>query len=164
MRKDTDAAPPAEARSRLPRGLRPDVLLYVEDDDDNWEVAELRLGKHYAMLRARDAESACRIVRDRRGEIDIILMDIELRGSALNGVELTELLRGNSAPARDSLPPYARDLPVLSKPIIYVTAHGARYSNVRLLLSGADKVIAKPVDFTALQVALSELLLDRTTG
>lgn len=164
MRKDPDAQKPSEARSKLPRGIRPDVLLYVEDDDDNWEVAELRLGKHYAMLRAKDDESACRIVRERRGEIDIILMDIELRGCALNGVELTELLRGNRGPARDSLPAYARDLPVLSKPIIYVTAHGARYTNVRLLLSGADRVIPKPVDFTALQVALSELLLDRTVG
>jgi len=163
MRKDNDALPP-EARSRLPRGLRPEVLLYVEDDDDNWEVAELRLSKHYALLRAHDDESVCRIVRERRGEIDIILMDIELRGSTLNGVELTELLRGNRVPRRDSLPEYARGLPVLSKPIIYVTAHGARYSNVRLLLSGADKVIAKPVDFTALQVALSELLMERTVG
>jgi CheY-like chemotaxis protein len=163
MRKDTDRPPP-EARSRLPRGLRPDVVLYVEDDDDNWDVAELRLGKHYAMLRATNDESACRIVRERRGEIDIILMDIELRGSTLNGVELTELLRGNRLTSRTDLPAYARDLPVLSKPIVYVTAHGARYSNVRLLLSGADKVIPKPVDFTALQVALSELLLERTVG
>jgi CheY-like chemotaxis protein len=164
MRKDTDVPQPAEIRSRLPRGLRPDVLLYVEDDDDNWEVAELRLGKHFAMLRATDDASACRIVRERRGEIDIILMDIELRGSALNGVELTELLRGHCAKPRDTLPEYARDLPVISKPIIYVTAHGARYTNVRLMLSGADRVIPKPVDFTSLQVALSELLLDRTMG
>lgn len=164
MRKDSDRPAAPDARSRLPRGLRPDVLLYVEDDDDNWEVAELRLGKHYAMLRARDDESACRILRERRGEIDIILMDIELRGSSLNGVQLTELLRGNHKAQTDDLPAYARGLPVISKPIIYVTAHNARYSNVRLLLSGADKVIPKPVDFTALQVALSELLLDRTVG
>jgi CheY-like chemotaxis protein len=164
MRKDSDRPPPSDARSRLPRGLRPDVLLYVEDDDDNWEVAELRLGKHYAMLRARDDEGACRILRERRGEIDIILMDIELRGSTLNGVELTELLRGTHKVQRADLPAYARGLPVISKPIIYVTAHNARYSNVRLLLSGADKVIPKPGDFTALQVALSELLLDRTVG
>jgi CheY-like chemotaxis protein len=164
MRRDSDRPARPDARSKLPRGLRPDVVLYVEDDDDNWDVAELRLSKHYAMLRAKDDESACRIVRERRGEIDIILMDIELRGSTLNGVELTELLRGNRLPSRADLPAYAHDLPVLSKPIVYVTAHGARYSNVRLLLSGADKVIAKPVDFTALQVALSELLLERTVG
>lgn len=142
--------------------MRPSLLLYVEDNDDNWEVAQLRLGRHYEMLRAINDESACRLVRERRGEIDIILMDIELRGSELNGVELTELLRGNPIPRQAPLPAYARNLPVVSKPIIYVTAHGARYSNVRLMLSGADQVITKPVDFIALQVALSELLMNRT--
>ena len=33
-----------------------------------------------------------------------------------------------------------------------------------LLLSGADKVITKPVDFADLQSALSELMLERTSG
>lgn len=162
MRRDNEP-PPRPQSTKPPRGRRLDVLLYVEDNDDNWEVAELRLGRHYTMLRAIDDESACRVVRERRGEIDIILMDIELRGSELTGVELTELLRGNSLPRERVLPNYARNLPVTSKPIVYVTAHGARYSSVRLLLSGAERVITKPVDFNALQIALSELLpMDRT--
>jgi DNA-binding response OmpR family regulator len=32
------------------------------------------------------------------------------------------------------------------------------------MLSGADEVIAKPVDFTELRNAMSELLEDRTSG
>lgn len=71
-------------------------------------------------------------------------------------------MRGNPIPRNGPLPSYARNLPVISKPIVYVTAHGARYSNVRLLLSGADRVITKPVDFNALQLALSEMLMERT--
>jgi CheY-like chemotaxis protein len=163
MRRDPDNNRPAQERPKLPRGLRPELILYVEDDDDNWEVAELRLGKSYELIRAPNAQEACRLLRTRRGEIDLILMDIELRGSALNGVELTELLRGNRLPDGASLPAYARNLPPLSKPVVYVTAHGARYTSVQLMLSGADKVISKPVNFADLQQALSELLQNRTS-
>lgn len=156
----------ASARPSLSSGtgsvLPKELLLYVEDDDDNWEVAELRLGKSYDLLRAANDVDACRLIRERRGDIHAVLMDIELRGSELNGVELTSLLRGNTLPQGRVLPAYARNLPTLSRPVVYVTAHGARYTNVQLLLSGADKVISKPVDFGDLQLALSELLQDRT--
>lgn len=164
MRRDTDNNRPSIGGSKLRRGIRPELILYVEDDDDNWEVAELRLGKTYEMLRAANAEQACQLIRERRTHIDLILMDIELRGSELNGIELTELLRGNRLSRPVTLPDYARNLPVMSKPVIYVTAHGARFTPVTLMLSGADKVISKPVDFAELQRALSELLLERTSG
>src|SRR5689334_9288800 len=98
MRRDPSEAPPAP-RARPSLGARRELLLYVEDDDDNWEVAEYRLSETYDVVRAATAEEACKIVRARRNEIDLILMDIELRGSDLNGVELTELLRGNSLPS-----------------------------------------------------------------
>jgi CheY-like chemotaxis protein len=149
-------------RDKLPPGVRRELLLYVEDEDDNWEVAELRLASSYEMIRASTAEQACQILRTRRSEIDLILMDIELRGSDLNGVELTGLLRGNSLPAHRSLPNYARNLPLISKPVVYVTAHGSRYTSVQLMLSGADRVITKPVNFVDLREALSELLSVRT--
>jgi CheY-like chemotaxis protein len=149
-------------RDSLAGGFRRELILYVEDDDDNWEIAELRLAKRYDLARAKTDEQACRILRERHHEIDVILMDIELRGSELNGMELTELLRGNSLPERSLLPSYARNLPCIGKPVIFVTAHGARFTRVQLMLSGADKVIAKPVDFADLQVALSELLTTRT--
>lgn len=47
-------------------------MLYVEDDDDNLEVAEYRLAESYDVIRAATAEEACRIVRVRRNEIDLI--------------------------------------------------------------------------------------------
>lgn len=144
--------------------MRRELLLYVEDNDDNWEVAQLRLGKAYDLLRASTDEEACRMIREHRGEIDVILMDIELMGSQLNGVELTQLLRGNPLPDGRPLPEFARGLPPLSKPVIYVTARGAHYPDTQLMRSGADKVISKPVDFMQLQMALSELVLERTQG
>lgn len=150
-------------RTTTPPGPRKELLLYVEDNDDNWEIAEMRLANAYDLIRAKSDEEACNLLRQRRHEIDVVLMDIELRGSVLNGVELTALLRGATLTRHPELPSYARDLPLLSKPVIYVTANGARYTGVQLMLSGADKVIGKPVNFLQLQIALSELLLERTS-
>src|SRR5687768_14914818 len=82
-----------QGRNEASQGRR-DVLLYVEDDDDNWDVAVLRLSPNYELVRATSAEQACEVLKARREEIELILMDIELRGSDLNGVELTKLLRG----------------------------------------------------------------------
>jgi CheY-like chemotaxis protein len=139
-----------------------ELVLYVEDDDENWNVAELRLSSGYDLLRAADSEQACKLVRERGPQLSAILMDIELRGSELNGVELTELFRGKTL-AR-SLPSYAHDLPTVTRPIIFVTAHGARYSDVELMLFGADQVIAKPVNFSALNLALASLPARRSNG
>ena len=158
MRRDPSDRP-APKRASMQSRSRRELLLYVEDDDDNWEIAVFRLSESYEMLRACTAEQACEILRSRGHEVDIILMDIELRGSDLNGVELTQLMRGNQRSG--PIPAYARGLPTISKPVVYVTAHGKRYTNVALMLSGADRVIAKPVDFDELRNALTGLVLRR---
>jgi CheY-like chemotaxis protein len=151
---------PSTSFNEAPRTRR-DVLLYVEDDDDNWDVAVLRLSANYELLRAKSAEEACEVLKERRNDIELILMDIELRGSDLNGVELTKLLRGEPLPDKP-VPAYARGLPLISKPIVFVTAHGAKYTRVQLILAGAEQVIPKPVDFESLQHAVSEITQERT--
>jgi CheY-like chemotaxis protein len=130
-------------------------LLYVEDDDENWHVAELRLGEDFELVRAASARDACRIVKESGSELVAILMDIELRGSELNGIELTELFRGKRT--NKALPDYTKGVPIFTNPIIFVTAHGARYSDVELMLFGADRVIPKPVNFNALSLALQSI-------
>ena len=142
-----------------PGNVHREQVLYVEDDDSNWRVAELRLSQGYDLMRASTCEQACRVVQLRGPQLAAILMDIELRGSELNGIELTELFRGKRL-ARE-LPAYARNLPAVTQPIIFVTAHGARYTDVQLMLFGADKVVLKPVDFGALSLAVSALQLAR---
>lgn len=137
-----------------------ELLMYVEDDDDNWRVAKLRLSDCYELLRAKSSSEACRLVDTRGTQLSAILMDIELRGSEMNGVELTQLFRGKLA-SRANLPDYARNVSSLSTPIIFVTAHGAKYSDTQLLLAGGDKVIPKPIDFGALNLALTQLHLSR---
>ena len=78
---------PDERRSITPSlrpAMRREVLLYVEDDDDNWRVAQLRLSEGYELIRARNAAEACRALEYRGAELSAILMDIELRGSDLD--------------------------------------------------------------------------------
>jgi CheY-like chemotaxis protein len=161
MKRVTHNLDPQGDSPRQPRtSAKRDTILYVEDDDDNWEVAEYRLSSSYDMLRAANSRQACELVVERAADITAILMDIELRGSDLDGTELTSLFRGKRLPR--SLPDYARQLPPVNQPIIFVTAHGVRYSDVELMLFGADKVIPKPVQFTALSLALASLQLSHS--
>ena len=141
-------------------GTDKEQLLYVEDSDDNWRVAELRLGEMYELHRASTSRLACGFLRAQGHELTAILMDIELRGSEMNGIDLTRLIKGTAD--RSALPNYALHVPQLDVPIIFVTAHGAKYSDEELLKVGGSKVIGKPVDFTALTFALTQLHLRRT--
>ena len=75
-------------------------------------------------------------------------MDIELRGSQLNGVELTRLVRGRLESQK--IPPYGTSVPKLNTPIIFVTAYGQLYRS-ELLDAGGDDIIEKPISFTQLQ-------------
>jgi CheY-like chemotaxis protein len=129
------------------------LVLYVEDDAENWNATQLRLEGRYRLIRAATDAEACEAVRRHRNELFAILMDIELKGSKLNGVELTKLFRGKADVA--SLPPYARDDLRINCPIVFVTAYGARYPETDLLAMGGNKLVEKPVDFVKLTLALA---------
>jgi CheY-like chemotaxis protein len=134
-------------------------VLYVEDEPENRDVAELRLRRSYDLLLAATDEEACRIVKERGHELAAILMDIQLKGSVLDGIALVKLFRGTLPTAE--LPAFARDVPVLSAPILFVTAYGARYSEPELLAAGAQRLVTKPVNFSELTLALVDLHLRR---
>ena len=133
-------------------------VLYVEDNDDNWHVTELRLGNSYDLVRAKSDREACAILAQRR-KLYAILMDVELSGSKLNGIQLTKLIRG-TLPAFD-LPDYARSVPLLEVPVLFVTAYGNAYPRSDLLACGADDVLGKPVNFTQMNLALANLYINR---
>lgn len=139
-------AAPREAPPRLP------LILYVEDEDENWELAQLWLEGRYQLVRAIDAESTCRQVRAHFDSLRAILMDIQLSGSALDGIQLTRLLRGQLP--QDGLPPYARGLPPVRVPIFFVTAYGGRYQERELREAGGTRLMPKPVDFDQLCAAI----------
>ena len=139
----------------LPRRL----VLYVEDDEGNRQVASVRLEKKYDLLCATNDREACRLLQEYGARLELILMDIELQGSALNGIDLTQLVRGKlNAP---HLPDYAAKVPQLETPILFVTAYGERYRKPELLAVGADEVISKPIDFVALHTAMARVYVRR---
>jgi CheY-like chemotaxis protein len=133
-------------------------VLYVEDEEDNWIVTELQLRRRFHLTWARDDQSACEQLRQAARPPHAILMDIQLRGARLDGIQLTRALRGT---ATAEVPEYARGLASSSVPIIFVTAYGARYSEAELLAAGGSGVINKPVDFVALSLALTSDHLQR---
>ena len=59
-------------------------LLYVEDDSISWLAAEASLEGKYSMFRARNAREAFGLLKDH--SFDIVLMDVQLRNSELDGV------------------------------------------------------------------------------
>ncbi len=145
---------PAARVGRMP------LVLYVEDNDDNWSVAEMRLSKIYRLLRAENDRRACELITQHAAELYVILMDIELRGSQLDGIALTRLLRGHVPVG--ALPDYAKRVPVLTTPVIFVTAYHHTLTPT-LSAAGGSLVIPKPVEFLRLTRELTSMHL-RTIG
>lgn len=129
-------------------------LLYVEDEDVNWEVTQANLRGRYALDRAREARETFARIREKT--YDAILMDIQLIKSDLNGIELAQCLRGTFKGAK---PPYAVGIELPSTPIIFLTAYGARYTREELMRLGGDDLVTKPIDFTLLALSISRCLL-----
>ena len=144
---------PVLVRRTAPQGAS--AILYVEDDDTNWDVARRGLQEHYEIVRARNAQEAIAAVSSR--SFVLILMDIELAGSDLNGIELTQVLKGRRI-ARP-LPSYALRVIPVDAPIVFVSAYQARYRKEELLAAGGDEFAPKPVDFTRLSLVMARLLV-----
>src|SRR5262245_57197057 len=66
-------------------------ILYVEDEDVNWELAEFSLRQKYRLTRASSAREAFTLLAKKK--YDLILMDIQLSGSELSGIEITQILK-----------------------------------------------------------------------
>ena len=73
------------------------LVLYVEDEESNRKVAQLRLGRTYDLLLATNDREACEILATQGSALYAVLMDIELKGSTLSGIQLTQLLQRASA-------------------------------------------------------------------
>jgi CheY-like chemotaxis protein len=75
----------------------------------------------------------------RKGEIDVILMDIMLPG--LNGLSFTRKLKKY---------PEFRDIPIIA-----MTGHSRESMEANALRSGCDGFIEKPIDAASLEAALA---------
>ena len=134
-------------------GARFGRVLYVEDEDSNWNVTELHLRGKYILKRARDAKETFRILREEK--FDLILLDIQLAGSDYDGIEICKILR--KLPGQ-LIPEEARDLDYRKVPVVFVTAYTEHYTKSLLTMAGGNDVINKPVDFARLNMVSSRLL------
>lgn len=129
------------------------LVLYVEDDEDTFRLAQLRLQARYEVLHAPSDRRACELLADKGARLYAVLMDVELQGSALDGLALVKLLRGKLT----TKPAYAEPVPVLPHlPIIVMTAYTTRYSEAEVKAMGATHFLTKPIDFTRLNLALAQ--------
>ncbi|MBI5542784.1 MAG: response regulator [Deltaproteobacteria bacterium] len=140
--------------ARRPSTSDKKLILYLEDDDASWEIAELALRDRFELRRAKNARQIFEmVVRER---FAAVLMDIELAGSDLDGITITRQLKGLM---ELSEPSYARNVHQPDLPVIFISAYTARYTPSSLLEAGGDDVIPKPVNVRALTAALTKLTL-----
>ena len=132
--------PPSPHRPRREEGAKPSVLV-VEDDPLTLEYLELILSPNYDVRMATSASAALRLLR--RRPIDIILMDISLKGKR-NGIELTRTIR--------ELPEY-QDIPIVA-----VTAHAFPSDREACLEAGCNDYVVKPMSKRILQDIMIRLL------
>jgi len=97
-------------------------------EDAGWGVAEAGSGEEVLELLGREP-------------FDLVLMDVSMPG--MGGVEATRRIRADLA------------LPVK---VVAVTAHAAAEDRARLLATGFDAVVTKPVDEATLLPQLEALL------
>jgi CheY-like chemotaxis protein len=129
------------------------LVLSVEDDEDTFRLAELRLQGKYELLHAASDRRACELLVEHGPRLYAVLMDVELQGSDLDGLALVRLLRGKLAPR----PAWAAAVPTLPHlPIIVMTAYTTRYSEAEVKSLGATHFLTKPIDFTRLNLALAQ--------
>ena len=112
-------------------------VVIVEDDAMNARFMDtvLRRRGGFNVTVTEDVETLLRLARE--GSADLVLMDVSLknsvyRGRAVDGLQITRLLKEDPATA--------------SVPVILATAHAMRGDRERLLAeSKADEYVSKPI-------------------
>ena len=110
-----------------PEELRKEVVLLVEDDLMNQVTIRKFMENSYCVIATDSSDEAREIIK--KEKIDIILMDISIKGSK-NGLELTKELKASKEFSHI--------------PVIAVTAHAFEDDRQTSLRAGCDSYLAKP--------------------
>jgi len=122
-------------------------ILIVEDNPRNMRLMEMALSvRNYTLLKATDGEAALDMVTRERP--DLIIMDIQL--PKMNGLEVTRKLRDN--PAFSHIP------------IIAVTAYAMKGDREKVIESGCDAYLSKPINTRELPGVVDETLIQQKKG
>lgn len=116
-------------------------ILVIEDNPDNRKLVTWILeDEGYSVTCSENAESGIETLR--AGNFQAILMDISLPG--MDGTEATRRIRAMER--------------YQSLPIIALTAHAIKGETEKILASGVNDLITKPVDEELLLASLSALV------
>jgi two-component system cell cycle response regulator DivK len=122
-------------------------ILYVEDNPENrLLVRRILLAEDFDVIEAQDAYQAMKIIET--VQPDLILMDINL--PEIDGYTLTARMKEN---------PKLRNVPIIA-----LTANVMKGDRERILDSGCDGYIQKPIDVDALPVQIRSFLGDVGRG
>ena len=122
-------------------------LLYVEDNEDNLYMLQLRfdvLGG-YEVLSARDGAAGMAMAASERP--DLILMDLNL--PEIDGWEATRRLKAD---------PATRDIPIIG-----LSAYAMAGDREKALATGCDDFDIKPIEFDRLLVKIEQALAPEAT-
>jgi CheY-like chemotaxis protein len=117
-------------------------LLYVEDNEDNLYMLQLRfdvLGG-YEVLSARDGAAGIAMAASDRP--DLILMDLDL--PEIDGWEATRRLKAD---------PATRDIPIIA-----LSSHAMAGDREKALAAGCDDFDTKPIEFDRLLAKIEQAL------
>ena len=119
----------------------PKKILIVEDNPVHTRLIEMTLrAKNYTILKATNGEEA--LVIATRERPDLIIMDLNL--PQMTGFEVTKKLRENPA--------------FRHTPIITLTAYAMRGDRERVIESGCDMYMTKPINTRELPRVIAEML------
>jgi CheY-like chemotaxis protein len=119
-------------------------ILIVEDSSPNMRLIEMTLRpKGYELLKATDGEEALNMAI--REKPDLIIMDLNL--PKVSGLEVTRRLR--------QMPAFNRI------PIIAVTAHAMKGDKEKIIETGCDAYLPKPINTHQLPRVVAEMLRQR---
>ena len=119
------------------------TILLVEDEEDLRTILVRRLQKRdFHVVTAVDGEGACDLARSDKP--DLILMDIRLEGSPIDGLDATRRLKGDAA--------------TRAIPIVALTADAMTGDREKALEAGCDDYDTKPIDLPRLIEKIKKLL------
>jgi two-component system cell cycle response regulator DivK len=117
-------------------------ILYVEDNDDNVFVLQMRfeLEGDHELLVAADGEAGVAKALETRP--DVILMDVNLPG--IDGLEATRRIKSQAETS--------------AIPVIVLTSNAMKGDREKALAAGCDDFDTKPVDFDRLMEKIARIV------
>ena len=121
-----------------------ETILIVEDNPQSMRLIEMVLkARDYTLLKATDGEEALDMAV--KEQPDLIIMDVRL--PKMNGLEVTRKLRELTAFSQT--------------PIIGVTAYAMKGDRERVIESGCDAYLSKPINTRELPGVIAGMLARR---